>query len=1537
MSKIDNDMGMAQKALARFQNAVGVGLKVATGVGVAAVGALGAAIGSGVHAAVDFESAFTGVVKTVDATEEELAELRKGILDMSSEVPASASSIASVAEAAGQLGIETANVLGFTRVMSDLGVATNMSSDDAATSLARLANITGMPQTQFDRLGSSVVALGNNLATTESEIVAMGLRIAGAGSQIGLSEAQILGLAGALSSVGIQAEAGGTAISTVMIDMASAVANGGEELENIAKVAGMSSSSFADSFRRDATGAIMSFIQGLDGISKAGGNVFGVLDELGMGDIRVRDTLLRASGASALFADAINISTQAWEENIALTQEAETRYNTVESRIQLFRNAIDALRIGIGDKFMPIVRDMIGTLTEMVKNVTPRVIEFFGGLADRLQQLIGGISAGTLAFEDGSGILMDFLQLLGLGEGIAQTFGKAFYDLRQVFRNVWGEVSGVFRGLGTDLGAFRDRFSLQLATLTSDNVSWGEKMAAVWHMVTTVGNKMWQTLITNLANLLPSWLEKLGEWATAAWEWLVSAIPTAIEKLGEWALALWNWIVENAPQWAEKLWEWAKATWQWIVDVTPDALAKLGEWAAALYGWLAENAPVWASNLAEWGAAAWQWIADTIPTVQQKLGEWGNSIWSWLRQNAPTWVQTLMDWGEAGWGFIQRVGEIIVAIGGIFQPVIDAIAKFVEWKDVIIAAALTLGVVFWPAISAAITAAIGAIGAFIAAWGPVVLLFAAILAAVVALRVAWENDWLGIRTAIETAWGVISYVFSQIWDRVGEIVERFKTQWQLLQDTNATLGEKLKLIWETIGEIASTVWNGIVQVVSILLPPFLAKMQEWGAAAWEWLSEAIPIALEKIGEWGASLLEWLGKKLPEWIATLFEWGTALYTWIGNVIPNAIDALTDFIKGVREQGEREGTPTFVKMVGEWATEFWKWITEDLIPKVGPEFTKFINVMGEYGAKLTVSIGNLAIELGKLLWQWIVTITPIAVEKLGVWGQALLDWIKNNLPMLEAKLIEWGTAAWNWIVEMTPIAVQKIGEWGTALWEWLTSNETTWIERLSAWGVAIWQWIQDALPQTTGKITEWYNAIVEWLGNLLDKAKEILGNVKAAVVDPVNEFVDSTKNTVSGWKDWLVQKWTDLKDGIKTQMDAFKAAVIDPVKNFISDTKDRIGTWRENIIGIYDMLKGNVLALMTTLKDNVVNPIKQFIQDTKDRVDEWRSFLTLKWEAVKDKAKEIMDKVKANVIDPVVEFINSTKDKIIGWKDWIVQKFTDIWDNVKSVLDVEKWKKWGRDLIDGFRDGLREKWNNLTEWFSGVWSDLVSRFKNFFGIHSPSTLFKGFGGDIMAGLRDGIDGSAYLVTGAMSSLSTSVTGTAANMVGQVGVYADQIKATLGSITFPTIPPVTAPTPAPAPAPAPTPAPPQGDDRDSIPAQGSEFGNKNLSAGLNSIAAFVDTTNAMLKITQFAGRARAFLTAPGQPSLQAGAARMALELLESEGASNASVDRVLAAIQTLVAKLDERGFGQQFNIQQAPDASLQQRQELQELVNYLNALYA
>lgn len=344
-------------------------------------------------AAIRFESSFAGVRKTVDGTDAELRSIGQGFRDMSERIPTSVNELNRIGEAAGALGIHKGSVLGFTRVIADLGETTNLVGEEGADQLARLANITEMPQQKFDRLGSTVVDLGNKLAATEAEIVHMGLRIAGAGHQIGLTEAEILGFAGALTSVGIEAQAGGTAISRVMIEIANEVANGGDRLEMFAEVAGMSADRFAQAFRDDGAAAVITFVEGLRRMSDEGGNVFGVLEALELNEIRVRDALLRSAGAGDLMRRSIQIGSRAWEENNALTAEAAKRYATTEAKIEIAHNRINDLAIDIGSVLLPAIGAGAGAV---------------GDLADLVQDLPGPlrtVGTGLVTVASGVGIV----------------------------------------------------------------------------------------------------------------------------------------------------------------------------------------------------------------------------------------------------------------------------------------------------------------------------------------------------------------------------------------------------------------------------------------------------------------------------------------------------------------------------------------------------------------------------------------------------------------------------------------------------------------------------------------------------------------------------------------------------------------------------------------------------------------------------------------------------------------------------------------------------------------------------------------------------------------------------------------------------------------------------------------------------------------------------------------------------------------------------------------------------------------------------
>lgn len=339
----------------------------------AATVGIGTAVKEVANSGISFESAFTGVTKTVDATSEELSKLRKDIRGMAKEMPESVEEISGVAEAAGQLGIKTKSVAGFTKTMVMLGDATNLSSEEAATSMARFANVTGMSQKNFDKLGSTVVALGNNMATTEKEIVEMATRISGAGSQVGLSEAQIMSFSAALSSVGIEAEAGGTAFSTLLSKMNLATVQGGKSLNSFATVAGMSGEQFKKAFKNDAAGAVLSFINGLDKINKNGGSAIKTLNDMGLSDVRIRDALLRAAGASGTFTEALKIGTKAWNKNTALTKEAETRYKTMESQLQMTKNKLNDIGISVYSSFeKPLVKG-VATVNKALGNLSRKL------------------------------------------------------------------------------------------------------------------------------------------------------------------------------------------------------------------------------------------------------------------------------------------------------------------------------------------------------------------------------------------------------------------------------------------------------------------------------------------------------------------------------------------------------------------------------------------------------------------------------------------------------------------------------------------------------------------------------------------------------------------------------------------------------------------------------------------------------------------------------------------------------------------------------------------------------------------------------------------------------------------------------------------------------------------------------------------------------------------------------------------------------------------------------------------------------------
>ena len=321
-------------------------------------------IGS-LKAASDFESSFAGVRKTVDATEEEFKALAAEFRDLAKEIPVSVNELNRLGEAAGQLGIQKGEITEFTRVMALLGVTTNLSSEEAATSLARLASVMQLPAAEFENLGSAIVGLGNTFETTEAEIVDFATRIAGVGNIAGLTVPDVLAIGAAFTSVGVQAERGGTAVQKALLGMIDAVSNGGDALDGFAAIANVTGERFATVFRDDASAAFELFVTG---VAAQGERAGAMLKDVGLGSERARGAFLSLAGAGDKMGDAFRRATTDFKDNIALADEARKRFETFASQTQLLKNLIVDLGITMGNLFLPVVSAVVSGLQELLTN-----------------------------------------------------------------------------------------------------------------------------------------------------------------------------------------------------------------------------------------------------------------------------------------------------------------------------------------------------------------------------------------------------------------------------------------------------------------------------------------------------------------------------------------------------------------------------------------------------------------------------------------------------------------------------------------------------------------------------------------------------------------------------------------------------------------------------------------------------------------------------------------------------------------------------------------------------------------------------------------------------------------------------------------------------------------------------------------------------------------------------------------------------------------------------------------------------------------
>lgn len=629
----------------------GMGTKVSQmGTALIAIGsAPTAALVGATTAAIDFESSFAGVRKTVDMTEAEFEQLSNRFRDLAKTTPLSINDLNGIAEIAGSLGLSGVdNIAKFTETIAKIGITSNLTEQEAAMAFGRIINIMQEPTENVDRMGATIIDLGNKFAATERDITEFAERIAGAGKIAGLSTSDVFAIGTAMSSVGIEAEAGGTAVQKVLISMSQEATSASDEMGGFASAMGLTNDQFRAMFKQDPTAVFEGFVQKLGDVSASGGDAAGVLDDLGLSDQRLIRSFLSLSGAGDLLHDTINTGREAWKENAALQTEAEKRYATTASQIQIMKNRVYDLGITIGEAILPVLNDWLKKLQPIIENVSaftkehPKltvVLLAAGAAMGLLGIALVGISAilpGLMVLIGAAAAVFAFIvSPIGLITVAVLAVIGIILLLKKAWESNWFDIQG----------------KAEAAKVIIQNAIDGiiKFFQGLWDYILTLPEVFTQFVESLKTGIYVFFTETLpyaiGFFAGRLVKFVTEDVPAFIMGVIKWFQELPTKITTFVTQMAEAIQLWFTDSKDKAVDTTTNLVTSVLEW----FGSLPDSIGEWLSKLP--GIIS-QWFTDAKDKAVSIAKELYNGVKEWFGK-VVDFFKDIVDWagkaiGKAG-------------------------------------------------------------------------------------------------------------------------------------------------------------------------------------------------------------------------------------------------------------------------------------------------------------------------------------------------------------------------------------------------------------------------------------------------------------------------------------------------------------------------------------------------------------------------------------------------------------------------------------------------------------------------------------------------------------------------------------------------------------------------------------------------------------------------------------------------------------------------------------------------------------------------
>lgn len=932
-------------------HALGVGLKAAAGVAIAAVAGLTAGLGSSVKAAMNMEQQVADISASMGTTSEETAKLKDLITDLGIDpkLKVSATEAADAIGTLGTAGLSVDEILGgaarstvllANATGADFGTAAAIATDamaqfniaakdldkavngitsttiaskfdinDYRLALAQAGGVAATVGVEFDDFNATIAAIspyfssgsdaGTSFKTMLQRLIPQSTDAAEEMSKLGLTSVNTT------ASMQYLADKGITPVQGSMWDLYNQVVKtyyAANDLE-------MGSSEAADKFNKWAqeNGILQSAFFTTTGEMKSMGEISGILNTAfkDLSDVQRNQALstifgtdaMRAAAAMSGFTEESFAELKATMAKTDAEDAAAKRMDTLQGVLEILSGTYETLQIQIGDKFLPVLKDMVKGFNDFLGAAAPSIVAWAGDLATWMGELSAKYLPTLLQRLQGWWEIAKELVgiLTGLGRVVVDFIGNTI-NLALWLKDAWiGAFTGMQSTTSSAMGYFYDRFHMlfdvikvfgqgalkEIVAWATGNETQFKNVTQIWEHVKWTANVLFTDLTNYVRSNLPIWQAKLAEWGNAAWQWIVSATPVVLVRLQDWANQLWAWVANNAGAWMTKLSGWSTALWQWIVDATGPTVQRLAAWALSLYKWAADNSGRWVENLQTWGIALFKWIGDNVPKTIDALTKWLDEMLTWSGGTGAT--QTQIAFNRLGTVMLEALGQIGLSLARLALTVAgDLLLNFarglLEWMGIdlnwtamhdhmidlingltsalsgkaaliggVILAALVPGLgsivtafagmaasvlgavipalgsmvtAFSGLVASAVGAVIPALGGVLAALAPFAVPIAAIVAAVVGLYIAWQNNFMGIR---DITYQALDWIRGAIANFPQTLANRL---YEAARSAMLRFSEGLRSTAPNLGSDMANVLGGMVSVFNSAMDGF--RNHVWG-------------------------------------------------------------------------------------------------------------------------------------------------------------------------------------------------------------------------------------------------------------------------------------------------------------------------------------------------------------------------------------------------------------------------------------------------------------------------------------------------------------------------------------------------------------------------------------------------------------------------------------------------------------------------------------------------------------------------------------